>query len=177
MRSRRWRRGKKPKVAKTEPVGCVFEGWPKIGSKDTKITYNRDIAPILNANCVECHRPAGVGPFSLHTYKDAKRKARMSASVVEDRIMPPWKADADAGNPHFRNERRLTERQIDLIAAWAKGGAPEGDPADLLPAPEFAEGGWRNGTPDLIMTMPEAFEVPADGDDIYRYFVIRARPS
>ncbi len=169
--------GKEPPVAKTVPVGCVFEGWPEIETEANIITYNRDIAPILNANCVECHRTGGVAPFSLQTFKDAKRKARMSVSVVEDGIMPPWKADADAERPHFRNERRLTDRQIDLIAAWTASGAPEGDPADLLPSPQFAEGGWRNGTPDLIMTMPEAFDVPADGDDIYRYFVIPCPPE
>ena len=170
-------RGKKPRVSKTEPVGCLFEGWPETGAEASPVTYNRDIAPILNANCVECHRPGGVAPFSLHTYGGARRKAKMSAAVAADRIMPPWKADADAGTPHFRNERRLTRRQIDLLAAWAEAGAPEGDPDDLLPAPEFADDGWRNGTPDLIVTMPEAFEVPADGDDIYRYFVIPTPPE
>ncbi len=169
--------GKAPRVARTTPVGCVFEGWPTAEEPSGKVTYNRDIAPIFNAHCVECHRSGGIAPFALQNYKQALRKAKMAALVAEDRVMPPWKADADAGRPHFRNERRLTDRQIDLIVAWAEGGAPEGDPADLLPAPEFADGGWRNGTPDLVMTMPEAFEVPADGPDIYRYFVIPCPPE
>lgn len=168
--------GKKPLHAQTVPVGCVFEGWPK-EIKSNKITYNRHIAPIINANCIECHRSGGVGPFPLQNYKQVKKKAKMSVSSVVDGLMPPWKADANAGNPPFRHERRLSERQIDLLEAWLENGAPEGEPDELLPPPPLPKDGWRSGTPDLVLTMPKAFPVPAEGKDIYRYFVIPCPPE
>jgi len=154
--------------AHAEPVGCVFEAWD--GERTTPITYNRDVAPILSANCLECHREDDVGPFSLQTYADAKRRARMLATVCSDGLMPPWFAEPGAGL--FRDERRLSDRQIALLAEWAAAGAPEGEPDDLLPTPQLSTERWRLGEPDLLVEMPVAFEVPAHGDDIYRYFVI-----
>src|SRR5215212_6374401 len=84
-------------------------------------TFSKDIAPILYANCVSCHRPGEVAPFSLLDYKTAKKHAPDISTVTESRYMPPWKAEAGHGD--FMNERRLTEPQIELIQAWAKAGA------------------------------------------------------
>src|SRR5579885_884981 len=89
-------------------------------------TFNRDIAPILYDNCATCHRPGQVAPFSLLTYSDAAKRAALIATVTAKRYMPPWKAEA--GYSHFLNERRLTDAQINMIAEWARNGAPEGDP-------------------------------------------------
>jgi hypothetical protein len=155
-------------VPQTEPVGCPFEG-PKADGTKTSVTYNRDIAPILFANCAECHHPGEVAPFSLLSYHDAAKRAAGLARVTGRRVMPPWKADIHYGE--FLDERRLTERQIALIKTWAANGAPEGDAADLPPQPKFSSD-WRLGPPDLVAEVPVPFTVPADGPDIFQHFVI-----
>jgi hypothetical protein len=133
------------------------------------VTYSRDIAPLLNANCVTCHRPGQIAPFSLTHYEDAKKRARTLAYATRTRRMPPWKAEPGFGE--FEDERRLTDGQIELIQQWVEQGAPQGDPADLPPTPSFPDG-WTLGEPDLVVRMPEPFMVPAEGRDIYQCFVL-----
>jgi hypothetical protein len=132
-------------------------------------TFNKDVAPILWKNCAGCHRPGEVGPFSMLTYKDAAKRAGFLQEVAESRRMPPWKAEPGFGE--FHDERRLTDAEIRTIAAWAEAGAPEGDPKDLREPPKFPEG-WQLGTPDLVLKVPQSFEIPAVGRDLYRCFVI-----
>ena len=135
------------------------------------VTFNRDVAPILYAHCVGCHRPGGIGPFSLTNYADAGDRATDIAAATSARRMPPWKPVP--GHGRFRNERRLADVEIALLARWAASGAPEGDPAEL-PAPPSTGGGWQLGTPDLVVTMEAPFRLPAGGTDVYRNFVIPA---
>ena len=132
-------------------------------------TFNKDIAPILYQNCATCHRPGEVAPFPLRTYADAAKKAGLLAIVTEKRVMPPWKAEPGYGS--FANERRLSEQQIALIHEWARAGAPEGDAKDKPPLPAFPNG-WEGRQPDKVLTMGHAFDVPADGPDQYRCFVL-----
>ncbi len=132
-------------------------------------TFNKDIAPILYQNCSSCHRPGEVAPFALLTYQDAVKRAGQIATVTRSRYMPPWKAEP--GEIHFRDERRLTESQIRLIAEWAKNGAPEGNPKDKPQPPKFADG-WQIGEPDRVVAVPQKFSVPADGRDVFRCFVV-----
>jgi mono/diheme cytochrome c family protein len=132
-------------------------------------TFNRDIAPILYDNCATCHRPGQVAPFSLLTYSDAAKRAALIATVTAKRYMPPWKAEA--GYSHFLNERRLTDAQINMIAEWARNGAPEGDPQQRPAPPQFASG-WQAGKPDAVFTPPQPFHIPADGRDVFQCFVI-----
>src|SRR6187402_210408 len=124
------------------------------------VTFNKHIAPMLFQNCSACHRPGEVAPFNLLTYEDAKKRSKQLARVTAQRAMPPWKAEPDHGD--FRDARTLTDAQIALIKRWHESGAPEGDPKDLPPAPKFTDG-WTLGEPDLILTMPEEFAVPAEG--------------
>lgn len=154
--------------AQAEPVGCVFEAWD--GERTREVSYHREVAPILAASCVECHRDGDVAPFPLTSYEDARRRAKTIAEVCSDGFMPPWFADTEAGL--FRDERGLGQRELEVLRAWAAAGAPEGDPAEALPPPPLAEERWRLGEPDLLVEMPVAYEVAADGDDVYRYFVI-----
>ncbi len=149
-------------------IGCFFDSWEE--GTEGPVSYTRDIAPILAANCVECHKAGGIAPFPLESYRQARRRADMLAYVTAERIMPPWPADPSHGR--FRDERILSQRQIDLITAWATAGAPQGDLQEQPPQPQVESKGWRLGEPDLLVSMPEPFEVPATGDDIYRYFVI-----
>jgi Tfp pilus assembly protein PilF/mono/diheme cytochrome c family protein len=131
-------------------------------------TFTRDVAPVLHAHCVACHQPEGDAPFSLITHSDAKIHARQIADVTVRRYMPPWKPD-DVGA--FVGERRLSEQEIAVLSNWAAAGAPEGtagtDTASPMPNPSR----WRNGVPDLIVTLP-AYELPADGPDVFRNFVV-----
>ncbi|MFO0915115.1 MAG: redoxin domain-containing protein [Pirellulales bacterium] len=161
--------GKPVPVAETKAIGCYYERLGAESSSEADITYTRDVAPILFANCVVCHREGEIGPFSLTTYEDAAKRARQIAHVVERRLMPPWSPAEIHGE--FKNQRTLTEQQIKTLTRWADTGRMEGDPKDLPPVPQFASG-WRLGPPDLILEMPESFEVPADGPDIYQNFVI-----
>ena len=134
------------------------------------VTFNRDIAPLFFAHCATCHRPGTAAPFSLLTYRDARPWARAIRQATSSRSMPPWKPEPGYGGP-FLGDRRLSDAQIDLIARWVDAGAPAGDPADLPPLPQGLSG-WRLGEPDLVIEMPEPFVLRADGDDVFRKFVI-----
>jgi hypothetical protein len=132
--------------------------------------FAEHVAPILYVRCASCHRPGEAAPFPLLRYEDAKKRAAMIADVVEDRLMPPW--HAAPGHLAFVGERRLSDSEIATLRAWAEAGAPEG-PREKTPAPPAFEAGWQLGEPDLVLTMEEAFEVPASGPDVYRNFVLK----
>lgn len=132
-------------------------------------TFNRDIAPILDAQCAQCHRPGEVAPFSLLTYQDAAKRAGLIAAVTQKHVMPPWKPEPGYGK--FEHERRLSAEQIALIGEWAKAGAPEGNPKDKPATPTFAEG-WQAGEPSMVLKAGKGFNVPADGPDLFQCFVL-----
>jgi hypothetical protein len=132
-------------------------------------TFTRDVAPILYANCVTCHRPGEIAPMSLISYQEVRPWARAITREIAAGAMPPWHADAPAGT--FSNERTLTAGEKATLERWAAGGAPEGDPNDLKPPPSFAQG-WRIGTPDVIFEMAEDYPVPAKGTVEYEHFYI-----
>ncbi len=133
-------------------------------------TYHGEVSRILQKQCQECHRPGQVAPFLLLTYDQARKRADDLAQVTHDRKMPPWPASNKEGGP-FRDVRSLSEAEIATLAAWAKAGAPEGDPKDAPPALVFHEG-WPLGKPDLILSLPEPYALDADGADEHRVFVI-----
>ncbi len=160
--------GRAVATARTTPVGCPLEP-NRSASAANEVTYSRHIAPILYANCVECHRPGEVAPFSLLSYDDAAKRAEFISEVTRGHVMPPWKAEIDFG--HFLGERRLSDTQISLIEAWVKAGAPEGDRADLPPQPQFASG-WRLGEPDLVLQAQAPCAVPASGADVFQHYII-----
>src|SRR5271167_1537431 len=94
------------------------------------VTFNKDVLPIVQEHCQECHRPNQIGPMSLLTYQEARPWAKAIKNAVLTKKMPPWFADPNYG--HFLEEgaRTLSQKQIDTIAAWVDNGAPEGDPKD-----------------------------------------------
>jgi hypothetical protein len=129
-------------------------------------TFNRDVAPILFANCVSCHRPGEVAPMSLLSYADARPWAAAIKQKVLLREMPPWFADPRYGR--FRNARVLTDAQIDTLAAWADGGAPEGDgPAAAAPLMPPGSAGFMDRPPDYVLQMPVPLEIPSAGEAPY----------
>jgi len=133
------------------------------------VTFTRDIAPIIQDHCASCHRPGQPGPFSLLSFADVRRRARLIASVTASRYMPPWKPDP--GHGEFVGERRLSVDQIRSIQEWVTEGAPEGV-ASSLPPPRTWTNGWQLGEPDLVIAMPVPYTLNASGPDVLRNFVI-----
>ncbi len=138
-------------------------------SEKQKVTYSKDIAPILNRRCVECHRAGEVAPMAFSSYKEVRPWAKAIKERVLTGVMPPWFADPHYGE--FKNDRRLSQPEIDTIAAWVAAGAPEGNPHDLPPKPEYLDG-WNIGKPDLIIDFGAEFEVPPQGVVPYQYFKV-----
>jgi peroxiredoxin len=151
----------------TRAIGCGIRQ-PEAVRATAGPTYYRDVLPIVQNHCQECHRAGEVAPFSLMTYKQAVSWATDIKEYTQSRKMPPWKPTE--GGP-FYDERRLTEREIATLAAWVDGGAPEGTVADAPPPRRFAKG-WQLGQPDMVLTVDGDFELGARGSDIYRYFVL-----
>ncbi|MBQ00491.1 MAG: thiol-disulfide isomerase [Acidobacteria bacterium] len=148
-------------------AGVSGPGAAAAGAEADAPTFTENVASILYENCVACHRTGEVAPMSLITYQETRPWGRSIKNKVMSGEMPPWHADPAVGR--FLNERRLTDAERDTVVQWVDAGAPEGDRAKLPPAPTFADG-WQIGTPDLIVEMPEAFEVPAEGEVAYQYF-------
>src|SRR5262249_48196318 len=135
----------------------------------TDVTYARQVSRILQNRCQSCHRPDQSAPFSLLTFEDAVKHGRMIKEVTTQRRMPPWHADPRFG--HFANHRRLTGDEIATLAEWVDAGMPRGDEKDL-PKPVAWAKGWVHGQPDLVISMPEEFEVPAEGTLPYKYWYV-----
>ena len=124
-------------------------------------TFNKDVLPILQKNCQECHRPGAIAPMSFLTFKDTRPYARAIAKSVLNRTMPPWFADPTVG--HFENARFLNARgDRDRSPRGPKRARVEGDAKDK-PAPVVFDDGWTIGKPDIIVTMPKDIEIPATG--------------
>jgi peroxiredoxin len=163
--------GKAVTQATTPVAGCLISREKK-AKADGTITYTQHVARILQKNCQECHRPGQIGPMALLSYADAAAWADTIREVVHEGRMPPWFADPHFGK--FYNDRRLSPEERETLLAWVDQGCPEGDAKDLPPAREFTQG-WTIGTPDVVFTMPEAFEVPATAPKTgipYKYFTI-----
>ncbi len=165
--------GKPVTLSQTQAVGCPAprgERRAAPGGVASKYTYHRDVLPILQARCQECHRPGEVGPFSLLTYKDALRWADLMVEYVATHQMPPWKPTA---GPGYRNERTMPQREIDILTAWAEAGCPEGDAKDV-PATKSFDGtdGWTLGKPDLVLEMTDDFHLAPSGPDHFRVMVL-----
>jgi mono/diheme cytochrome c family protein len=133
------------------------------------VTFTKDIAPILQRSCQNCHRADGVAPMSLTTYEEVRPYAR----AIKQRtgvgphagVMPPWYVEKNIGIQKFQNDPSLSDAEIAKIAKWADSGAPRGNPADM-PAPRvFADRNvWAIGTPDLIVKTTE-LEVKGNAPD------------
>ena len=131
------------------------------------VTFTRDVLPILQKNCQNCHRPGEIAPMSFLTYESTRPYARAIKTAVLNKTMPPWFADAQHGR--FLNDRSLTSTEIDTLVKWVDGGATAGSPADAPPPIKWAEG-WQIN-PDVIVDAPE-YTIPAAGTLEWGYVAI-----
>ena len=150
-------------------VPVVASAQPGSDASQREVTFAKDIAPILQRSCQECHRPASVAPMSLLTYEEVRPWARSIKARTALRnkrgAMPPWFIEKDIGIQHYKNDPSLSEEEIEKIAIWADNGAPLGNPADLPPPLVFAgENEWTIGEPDLIVESNEVI-VPSAAPD------------
>jgi hypothetical protein len=132
-------------------------------------TFYRDVLPILQNRCQECHRPGEIAPMALVSYRETRPWAKAIRDAVRSRKMPPWFADPCCGK--FANDRSLSPSEIETLAGWADSGAAAGDERDA-PAARAWPRDWNLPSPDTILEVPHSFEVPAKGPVDYQYFVV-----
>ena len=137
-----------------------------------QVTFSKDVAPIFQQKCQECHQPNSIAPMSLISFQDARPWARSIKDRVSTRQMPPWHIDPAVGVQKFKNDMSLSDDQINTIVAWVDGGALQGNPADM-PAPKKldADNEWRGvkdgyGPPDLVIKAPD-YTMPAQHQDVW----------
>jgi mono/diheme cytochrome c family protein len=136
------------------------------------VTFSKDVAPIFQSKCQECHQPNSIAPMSLITYQDARPWARSIKERVATRQMPPWHIDKTVGVQKFKNDMSLTDEQIDTIVRWVDAGAPQGDPKDMPPPkPLVTDNEWKAvrdgfGKPDLVVRSPD-YTMPAEHQDVW----------
>ena len=160
--------GKRVSTPAVAAVGCRIGRVHRQPVKGN-VTSSHQIARILQARCVECHRKGQIAPFSLTSYKEAADWAENIQEVVDAERMPPWAANPKYG--HFTNDSRMSSGEKRLIGEWIANGCPEGDRSQLPPPAAFTEG-WRIPKPDLVVKMPKPFKVPATGVVDYQYFIV-----
>ncbi len=155
----------------TEVAGC-FIGRTGESKAEGTVTYAKHIAPIIQNQCQECHRPGQIGPMPLMDYEDAKSWSAMIREVVDQRRMPPWHADPRFGK--FSNDRSLSQQERATLLAWIDNGTPKGDDRDAPKPREFVTG-WTIGKPDVVFQMEQEFNVPADAPKTgipYKHFFV-----
>jgi hypothetical protein len=147
-------------------VGLIFAA--ALPNLAAPATFYRDVLPILQNRCQECHRAGEMAPMPLMNYQDARPWAKAIREQVRSRRMPPWFADPCCGK--FANDRSLSAAEIETLANWADAGAPEGDAKDA-PPPRHWTSGWNLPSPDLVIATPQPFAVPASGTVEYQYLI------
>ena len=132
-------------------------------------TFYREVLPVLQKHCQQCHRPGEVAPMPFLTYAQTRPWAKAIREAVALKKMPPWFAEPGFGP--FANDRSLSQPDIDTLVRWVDSGAPEGNPNDA-PPPRSWPDGWNTSPPDAVLEMPHTFPLPASGDVDYQYIVI-----
>ncbi|HYL36295.1 MAG TPA: thiol-disulfide isomerase [Bryobacteraceae bacterium] len=150
-------------------VAAMVAGAAWAASAPPQVTFHKDVEPILQKHCQECHRPGEIAPFSLLSYKDARPWAKAIRADVLTKKMPPWFADPRYG--HFVNDRSLSPDEVSTLVSWVDSGVKEGDLKDAPKALAFVDG-WNIQKPDVVLGMSESFHLPAKGDIPYQYVVL-----
>lgn len=157
--------GETPNPAATWSPGCMLA----LPAKPKAVaTYYSRVAKIMQDNCGECHRPGGVGPFSLLTYQEVKDRGAMIKYVVDKGIMPPWFAAKDEHQGPWKNDRSLSEDERADLFAWIEAGMPMGNAKDAPKPKAYAAGEWTIGKPDATFQLPKPIEIKATGTMPYQ---------
>ena len=128
-----------------------------------EVTFAKDVAPILQRSCQDCHRTGSIAPMSLLTYEETRPWARSIREKVTSRSMPPWYIDKNIGIQDFKYDYSLSDDEISTISKWVDNGAPRGNPTDMPPARQFRNiAEWKIGEPDWVVEIPEPFVVSAE---------------
>ena len=161
------------------PVACLVLGISvstvgascrPTASEPTHPTFSRDVAKIVYQRCTPCHRPDDAAPFPFMSYRDVKEHADQIGDVIDSGFMPPWLPSPDVSK--FVGDRSLSPRETRILRRWVADGAPQGDPAAAPDPPDLVHG-WTLGQPDMVLSMEDAYQVPAGGPDVFRTFVLR----
>jgi len=165
--------GKKVSPDRTTVKGCAVS-FVSLKPKEGKtVSYASEVAPILQKNCVVCHSPGNIGPFSMSSYEKVKGWSSMIREVLLEQRMPPWHADPHYGT--FANDRSLSPKEVQTLLTWIEQDRPRGKGVDPLVAQPPAEViDWPLGKPDYIVSMPKEIEIPATGVIPYRYVVVNS---
>lgn len=167
--------GKAISTASTVARGCVihFDGAAKWS--DREVSYEKEVAPILQRKCVHCHTPGNIGSWNMSGYRKVKSMAGMMEEVILARRMPPWDADPHVGQ--FSNDSSLSVAEAQTLLRWIEQGAPRGEGADPLESDkgvEKASSDWPLGKPDIVLRLPQPQKIPATGVLDYRHIEVRA---
>ena len=141
----------------------------RLTKEKDEITFAKQIAPIFQNRCEECHRQGGIAPMSLVTYEESRPWARAIREKVINREMPPFHASGAIGR--YQNDPRLTDEEIAMITGWVDKGAPKGNPKDMPSSREWKTGDWPFGAPDLVVKVKKPFTVKGGAKDQYAFFV------
>lgn len=147
---------------------CATAGFAA-NTGSTQVTYYKDVLPVLQKNCQNCHRPGEAGPMSFMSYESTRPWAKAMKAAVLTKKMPPWFADAHYGK--FANDRTLSSSDVNTLVAWVDSGAKSGNPKDA-PAPVAFTDGWAIPQPDVVLDMGLDFAIPASGTIDYQYIVV-----
>ena len=159
--------GQSVPLARTQTAGCLVNFPERTrGAAHAAISYSETIAPLLQKNCVACHRTGGVAPWAMTSYDMVRGFAPMIREVLRTKRMPPWHADSHYG--HFVGDRSLSTAEVQTLVHWIEAGSPRGARPDPLLSQSAARTEWTLGTPDLVVEVP-AFDVPATGVVNYQY--------
>ena len=131
----------------------VAESGSQPASGGAHPTFSREVLPLLQAHCQECHRPGQIAPMSFLDYQQVRPWAKAIRKAVLDRSMPPFRVNAPLG--HFEGDLRLTDDEVGTLVSWIDGGALEGNPADAPPPRTWPSNEWVAGKPDLVLEFPE----------------------
>ena len=141
------------------PALAAGQSSDSLGFDPAEITFHKDIEPILQRSCQNCHREESVAPMALLTYAQARPWARsMKRRTAMGRragVMPPWYVEQNIGIQEYKFDPSLSDKEVAMMGAWADAGAPRGNVADAPPPRDFGDGGWTIGEPDLVTTLPE----------------------
>ncbi len=147
---------------------CATAGFAA-NTGSTQVTYYKDVLPVLQKNCQNCHRPGEAAPMSFMTYESTRPWAKAMKAAVLSKKMPPWFADPHYGK--FANDRTMPQNEMNTLVAWVDSGAKVGNAKDAPPPVQFTDG-WAIPKPDVVLDMGMDFEVPPSGTVDYQYMIV-----